>query len=225
MMLLLCALAGGLLGSIPTAYLIVKHRRGFDLHRVGSENVGANNALATTGSKGIGAAVLVLDLLKGVLAVLAGWGIASALGAASSFWPGASALLGAIAAHNVNPWLSLASGRVAGGKGIATAAGGFGLLLPWAVLAWCVLFALGLLGFAQWRGIKDSIPGNVLATAGVPLVGWALYGGAAALALLGFALLVLPKHVAQMRALLAAPYGVKPDADRLVRAEGPGSGA
>lgn len=213
MTLVLCALAGGLLGSIPTAYLIVKHRRGFDLHRAGSENVGANNALATTGSKGIGAAVLGLDLLKGVLAVLAGWGIA----AGTAFWPGAVALLAAIATHNFNPWLSLASGRLAGGKGIATAAGGFLLLLPWAVVAWCALFAVGLFGFAQWRGVKDSIPGNVLATALVPFVGWAVYGGAAALALGGFALLVLPKHVRQMRDLLAAPYGVKPNADRLVR--------
>ena len=59
---------GYLVGSIPFAFLLSRHR-GIDLRRAGSGNIGASNVLRTTGVR---AAVLamVLDGVKGALAVL-----------------------------------------------------------------------------------------------------------------------------------------------------------
>ncbi len=212
---LAAALLGLLIGSVPFAYLLVRWQRGVDLHTAGSTNVGASNALRTSGSKALGAAVLVLDLLKGVLAVLTGRmlvppaGLGGALPEAGgpAWWMGAAALLGALLGHNVNPWLSLRARKVVGGKGFATAAGGFGLLTPWLLPVWGLLFLLGRWAFARWRGLHDVIPGNVLATALAPLVGYAVYGLDAFLATAAFALLSLPKHTRQMQALLREEAG------------------
>ncbi|MDD5116672.1 MAG: glycerol-3-phosphate 1-O-acyltransferase PlsY [Candidatus Omnitrophica bacterium] len=57
-----------LLGSIPTAYLFGKALKGIDIRKIGSGNVGATNALRALG-RGPGAAVLFLDILKGLIAV------------------------------------------------------------------------------------------------------------------------------------------------------------
>ena len=61
-------LASYLLGSIPTAYLFGKCLKGVDIRKVGSGNVGATNALRVLG-KGAGITVLVIDILKGLIAV------------------------------------------------------------------------------------------------------------------------------------------------------------
>ena len=200
--LVLGAVAGWLLGSFPTAYVLVKRRHGLDVRVEGSANVGANNALRTSGSRRTGALVLLGDALKGVLAVGVGWGLAIYAGVAP-FGPASAALLGAVAGHNYNLFLSVQAGRLVGGKGLATAAGGFALLLPAAVAAWVVGFAVGLAGFAAWKGVRSTIPGNVVGTVLAVPAGWWLYGPEAALVIAGLALLVLPKHVAQMWALVA----------------------
>ncbi|MHC5765806.1 MAG: glycerol-3-phosphate 1-O-acyltransferase PlsY [Nostoc sp.] len=57
-----------LLGSFPTGYIAVKQLKGIDIRQVGSGSTGATNVLRTLG-KGPGALVLVLDSLKGVLAI------------------------------------------------------------------------------------------------------------------------------------------------------------
>lgn len=213
-------LVGYAVGMVPFAWAVVRWRRGTDLYTAGSTNVGANNAYRTTGSRGIGVAVLVLDALKGVLAALAGWSVFAALGAEAAdpagvlgprFWPGAMGLLGALAGHNYNLFLSLRAGRLTGGKGLATAGGGLGVLMPWLVLAWPALMLAGSGLFARWRGIRDPIPGNVFATVLAPLVAWALYGRPGALAMALFALVVLPKHAHQLTALLRAAHGLHPE--------------
>lgn len=195
---------------MPFAYLLVRWRHGAHLHQEGSANVGASNAFTTSGSKATGAAVLVLDLLKGVLAVLTGAWLAtdgfrmddSLSGERIVWWMSAAALLGALATHNINPWLSLRARTVVGGKGFATAAGGFVLLAPWMLPVWGALFVLGRWAFARWKGVRDVIPGNVLATALVPVLGLFVYGYDVFLATAAFALLSLPKHTRQMQALL-----------------------
>ena len=68
--LLLGGIAGYLIGSIPSAYLITKWKTGIDLRKEGSKNIGARNAFEVTGNKSIGSIVLVMDLLKGLLPVL-----------------------------------------------------------------------------------------------------------------------------------------------------------
>lgn len=57
-----------LLGSFPTGYIAVKQLKGIDIREVGSGSTGATNVLRTLG-KGPGAFVLVIDCLKGVLAI------------------------------------------------------------------------------------------------------------------------------------------------------------
>ncbi|MDX1419643.1 MAG: glycerol-3-phosphate acyltransferase [Rubricoccaceae bacterium] len=212
-------LVGVGLGAVPFAWLLVRLRHGLNLYAAGSTNVGANNAYRVSGSRLLGALVLVLDLLKGVVAVGVGWAVwavaATGFGtmplppgeAPLRFWCGAVPLLGAVAGHNYNPLLSVMAGRLVGGKGFAMAAGGFLLLTPWVVPSWLGLYAVGRRLFAWRRGLRDPIPGNVFATALIPVVAGALYGGPAALAVGAFALLTLPKHARQMQALLRAGSG------------------
>lgn len=82
MKIILLSLLAYLLGSVPTGLIIAK-RRGVDLHKEGSGNIGATNVLRTAGK---GAAVLTLigDALKGTVAALIG----------RYFFPGISMLKG-----------------------------------------------------------------------------------------------------------------------------------
>lgn len=66
---LIAAIAGYLLGSIPFGVVLTRMAGGGDLRAVGSGNIGATNVLRT-GRKGLAAATLLLDALKGTAAVL-----------------------------------------------------------------------------------------------------------------------------------------------------------
>jgi acyl phosphate:glycerol-3-phosphate acyltransferase len=59
-----------LLGSIPTGYLFAKYLKNIDIREVGSGSIGATNVLRTLGKKA-GAAVLIIDILKGIAAIFA----------------------------------------------------------------------------------------------------------------------------------------------------------
>ena len=109
-----------MLGSVPSAYVIVKWRTGQDIRQVGSGNVGATNAVRAVGAWGY--LVFVMDLLKGFLPAF----IASrAFGYPLAAGCGLMALLG----HFFPPWL-----RFQGGKGVATAAGIYLALAPFTFL-------------------------------------------------------------------------------------------
>src|SRR5687768_10702419 len=125
------ALATGyLLGSIPFGLLLTRLAGKGDIREIGSGNIGATNVLRT-GSKGLAAATLTLDALKGAAAVMiAQW-----------LWPGAVnfAAAGALIGHLYPLWL-----RFKGGKGVATM---LGILVPllWpAAVVYAVLW-VGLL--------------------------------------------------------------------------------
>lgn len=124
---LLTVAFGYLVGSIPFAYLLTR-RRGIDLRRVGSGNVGATNVLRATG---VGPAVLAmcLDAMKGTLAVLVASRVT--VGPATPVAAGLAAVIG----HIYPVWLGFK-----GGKGVATAAGVFGLLAPQALATASVVF-------------------------------------------------------------------------------------
>ncbi|MGH9415770.1 MAG: glycerol-3-phosphate 1-O-acyltransferase PlsY [Terriglobales bacterium] len=124
-----------LLGTIPFGYLLFRWRRGGDIRRTGSGNIGATNVLRT-GGKGLGAATLVLDAAKGWVA------LEVALHGPVAGWVGAGALVAVVLGHVCTPWL-----RGRGGKGVATALGAFVALAPWALLATVGVFALVL----AWR--------------------------------------------------------------------------
>jgi glycerol-3-phosphate acyltransferase PlsY len=135
-------LAGYLPGSLP-AGLLAGRLKGVDIRTVGSGNIGATNAFRIMG-KGIGTAVLLVDVVKGLCPCLFLPALVAGLfpeGHAPSLETlqlliGVSAILG----HNYPCWLGFK-----GGKGIATTAGVVGALapLPFGVClgAWIIFFA------------------------------------------------------------------------------------
>jgi glycerol-3-phosphate acyltransferase PlsY len=141
---------GYVVGSIPFAFLVSRHR-GIDLRDVGSGNVGATNVLRTSG---VSAAVVAmcLDALKGSAAVLIAQAIATSHAAAVA--AGFASVMGHI--HPV--WLGFR-----GGKGVATAAGVFGVLAP-AALA----FAGGVFVVAVWATRYISV-GSLAGSAALAL--------------------------------------------------------
>src|SRR5438309_4155350 len=97
---------GYLLGSIPFGLVLTRFARTEDLRSIGSSNTGATNVLRT-GRKGLAAATLACDLLKGTAAVvIAGW----FGGAEAAMLAGLAAFLG----HLFPVWLGFR-----GGKGVA----------------------------------------------------------------------------------------------------------
>ncbi|MEO8000186.1 MAG: glycerol-3-phosphate 1-O-acyltransferase PlsY [Gemmatimonadaceae bacterium] len=117
----LCVVAAYVIGSFPTALLVGK-ANGIDLRTVGSGNLGATNVLRNIGWKA-GLIVYVVDMLKGVLPVIALPPLAGV--AKTSPWPivfGIAAIVG-----HVRPVFLLGKG---GGKGVATASGVFLGLAP-----------------------------------------------------------------------------------------------
>ncbi|MCU0454351.1 MAG: glycerol-3-phosphate acyltransferase [Bacteroidetes bacterium] len=147
---------GYLIGSIPSAYLIVRKRTGVDIRTAGSGNVGGYNAAHVTGSKWTGVAVGLLDGMKGVVASFGAWWIFP-----DEIIMQYAATLGAVVGHNYPVWL-----RFKGGRGLATGAGmmfGLGVFytLAW-TLSWVVLHRL----------TKDIIRSNVLATIIAPVLTW-----------------------------------------------------
>lgn len=161
-----------LLGSIPSALIMVRLAGMGDVRKVGSGNVGATNALRAAGWK-IGLVVMALDIGKGVAAVL----IMRALTPAPEWH--AAAGLAAILGHCFPIWLGFS-----GGKGVATA-GGIFLVLAWlpALLAaglWIALLVLARRVSVASIGAAASFPA-LLALVGSPSrpVVWCAIGAAA----------------------------------------------
>lgn len=125
-------LAAYLIGSIPFAFLLAR-RRGIDLRRAGSGNVGASNVLRTSGVF-LAVLALALDGLKGALAVLLAERVAA--GSAAPVAAGLASVVG----HVYPVWL-----RFQGGKGVATAAGVFSVLAPMALAAAVTVFVAAVL--------------------------------------------------------------------------------
>lgn len=125
----LAAALGYLLGSIPFGIVMARLFGLGDLRKIGSGNIGATNVLRT-GNKGAAAATLILDGLKGAVAV---W-ICGAL------WGPQAAAIGALFAligHCWPIWL-----KFRGGKGVATFLGGLLALAPWIGIAACAIWLL-----------------------------------------------------------------------------------
>jgi glycerol-3-phosphate acyltransferase PlsY len=119
-------LLGYLLGSIPFGLLLTRAAGLGDIRKVGSGNIGATNVLRT-GRKGLAAATLLLDALKGAAAVLIVVHISqiAAVGAAA----------GAVLGHMFPVWL-----RFKGGKGVATTLG----------VMWGLSWPVGAIACAAW---------------------------------------------------------------------------
>ncbi|MDE1177762.1 MAG: glycerol-3-phosphate 1-O-acyltransferase PlsY [Edaphobacter sp.] len=123
-----------LLGSIPFGYLLVRIFRKQDIRSTGSGNIGATN-VARSGAKGLGILTLVLDALKGFVAVVIAQHIASPYGFPQAYDIAVAAALAAVLGHCFPVWLGFR-----GGKGVATALGVFFALVPLTT----VLYLLGV---------------------------------------------------------------------------------
>jgi len=154
--ILISAVVGYLLGSIPFGYLLVRIFRGADVRATGSGNIGATNVARTSPLLGI--VTLFLDAAKGMAAVAL----------VLSLFPGARvfafiAAFFAITGHIFPIWL-----RFRGGKGVATGLGSFLLLTPKAILIAIGIF-LALAAVFRWIALA-----SIVATASLPLIAWTL---------------------------------------------------
>jgi glycerol-3-phosphate acyltransferase PlsY len=182
---LFAVVAAYLVGSIPFAQLL-SQRRGVDLRRVGSGNVGATNVLRTLGVRPAVLAMM-LDAVKGTVAVLVAQRLTN--GVAAPVIAGLASMIG----HVYPVWL-----RFRGGKGVATAAGAFVVLTPVAV---AVAMGVFVLTVALTRFISV---GSMVAA--LTLAGWAIASDAPTAVGIGAAIgavLVIVGHRANVLRLVA----------------------
>lgn len=145
---LISIIIGYLSGSFPTAFLILKKKKGVDITITGSGNVGAMNSYEITNSKKIGFVVFLIDFLKGIIPVTI-----LSLVFNYSFSITSYSLIFAIFSHCFNPWINFK-----GGRGLATAAGGILILFYPLLICWVGLWTVTFLVK------KNIILSNVLAT-------------------------------------------------------------
>jgi glycerol-3-phosphate acyltransferase PlsY len=180
-----------LLGSVSFSVVLVKVLQGLDVRTVGSGNAGATNAMRAAGKKA-GAAVLALDVIKGMTAVA----VPRALDAPPAVI--GSAAVAVVLGHVFPVFFGFR-----GGKGVATSAGALGTLAPAALAAGIAVFILVVL----WKRYVSL--GSMVTAVLLPLLvglgarlGWPEYGGPwLVLASAAIALLILIKHRNNLRRL------------------------
>jgi acyl phosphate:glycerol-3-phosphate acyltransferase len=178
---------GYLFGSIPFGLILTRLAGLGDVRRIGSGNIGATNVLRT-GNKGLAAATLLGDALKGTAAVLIGW----------QWGPNTALLagLGAFLGHLYPVWLGLK-----GGKGVATLIGVLIGLKPLAAAAF------GVVWIAVAVATRYSSLAALIASAATPAVLWFLGERQMAELALLLALLLWWKHRENLRRLASGREG------------------
>jgi glycerol-3-phosphate acyltransferase PlsY len=161
----LATLISYLIGSIPTAFLILKYKHGIDVRRTGSGNVGARNSYEVTGNIRIGIFVGIIDGCKGILVFLLARFLFD-----GSFTVIAVSTVAVLIGHNFSVWIGFR-----GGRGLATAAGALLLSFPMVLAVWVVIWIIV-------SKIKDDvIIGNMITSASVEVllfvlpIGWWLF--------------------------------------------------
>jgi glycerol-3-phosphate acyltransferase PlsY len=179
---------GYLLGSIPFGLILTRAAGGPDVRTIGSGNIGATNVLRT-GRKGLAAATLLCDALKGTAAVLLGAHFATPDAALA-------AGLGAFLGHLFPAWL-----KFKGGKGVAVYIGLLiGLYWP-AALIFCAIWLL--VAFAS----RYSSLAALIASALTPLALWLLGQPHVAALFLLLSALLWVMHRANITRLLQGSEG------------------
>lgn len=208
--IIIVAIVSFLLGSIPFGYVLVRVFRGQDVRNTGSGNIGATN-VARTGSKGLAIATLLLDALKGYVAVAFAFWIPNHIAVPISadthaslavINPGLMFLLAALAGfcailgHMFTPWLGFK-----GGKGVATAVGAFAGIAPRAVLVALVVFVI-LVALTRYVSL-----GSIIGAAAFPLAAYWLIPSMRTPAVMSLvslsSLLIVWRHKDNIRRLLA----------------------
>lgn len=174
-----------LAGSVPFAFLLTR-RRGVDLRRVGSGNIGAANVLRASGVRAA-LTTIGLDAVKGAVAVL----VADRLtgGPATPVAAGLASIIG----HVYPVWL-----RFRGGKGVATAAGVFAVLTPAAVAAAGVVF-VAVIWATRYVSVGSMTAAVTLAAAAVSSGGPTAVSVGAVIA----ALIIIERHRGNLGRLAA----------------------
>ena len=182
---------GYLLGSIPFGLLLTRFAGAGDIRAIGSGNIGATNVLRT-GRKGLAAATMLLDALKGAAAVWIGEAIVPGgglLGAAGAFF-----------GHCYPLWLGFR-----GGKGVATFGG----------IAFAAWWPIGIIYLVVWLGVlalsRYSSVGGLAAALSVPVAAFAFGRTDFGILFVALALLVFWKHRENIARLLA---GTEPKVGR-----------
>ena len=182
--LFLALVVGYALGSIPFGLLMTRLAGLGDIRSIGSGNIGATNVLRT-GHKGLAAATLALDALKGTAGVL----IAGMIGGDTAAMAGG---LGAFLGHVFPVWLGFR-----GGKAVATYIGVLlGLYWP-AALGFCAVW-LAVAVLTRYSSLSA-----LMASVAAPLLLWVLGEGELALLVAGLSALLVAKHQANIQRLIA----------------------
>jgi glycerol-3-phosphate acyltransferase PlsY len=183
-----------LLGSIPFGLVLMRLIRGQDVRLTGSGNIGATNVARSGGTK-LGVATLLLDGIKGYLAVLIAIVLAHRRPEFDVSLAAAIAALAAIIGHVFPVWL-----RFRGGKGVATAVGAFLGMAPRAVLLVLAIF-LVIVVISRYVSL-----GSIVASAAFPVLAFYLYRGSSSpvdlLVMLGASLLIIFKHKSNIQRLI-----------------------
>jgi len=195
-MIVAAFILGYFLGSIPFGLLLTRAAGGPDIRAIGSGNIGATNVLRT-GHKGLAAATLICDMLKGTIAVLA----AAYFSADAAL----AAALGAFLGHLFPIWLKLK-----GGKGVATY---IGLLLG---LCWPAALIFCIIWLVVAVASRYSSAAALIASAITPFTVWLFDQPAVALLFLLLTVLLWLMHRANIGRLLdgsEGKIGAKPSAN------------
>lgn len=178
---------GYLLGSIPFGLLLTRAAGLGDVRKIGSGNIGATNVLRT-GNKALAAATLLLDALKGTVAVL----IAGHFAPDLAIWAGLGAFLG----HLFPVWLGFK-----GGKGVATY---LGVLIG---LAWQVALIFAIAWLVMAFLFRYSSLAALTAAVIVPIALYVLSTPQNAALFVVMSIIVFIKHRENISRLLAGTEG------------------
>ena len=175
-----------LIGSFPSAYIVTRLRKGIDIRKVGSRNMGAMNVFYQVGFW-YGILVLAIDIGKGAAAVaLARWlGVPVMV----EFFAGLAVVLG----HGFSVFL-----KFRGGRGGATLIGVFVFLMPWGIPFYLAVFGLLML-LTRYPTLSYSV-----AFVCFPLIAWLKYGSAELVAF-SIGMLLLPgiKYIPRVKEMRA----------------------
>jgi glycerol-3-phosphate acyltransferase PlsY len=187
--LVVAVVAGYLIGAVPSGVLIGR-LRGVDPRDSGSGRTGTTNAIRALGMRWA-VAVAVMDVAKGILAVIVG----NALGL--DLWGGALAGVAAVVGHVRSLFIGFH-----GGRGVATGAGAMLVLAPLGVLVALPEFVI--IVWATRLVSLGSISASItvaIVTAALCLVGWV--GVEAVVASVLIALVVMLAHADNIRRILS----------------------
>jgi glycerol-3-phosphate acyltransferase PlsY len=184
-----------LLGSIPFGYLLVRIFRKQDIRATGSGNIGATN-VARSGAKGLGILTLILDALKGFVAVWIAQQVAAHYVFPQAYDVAVAAGLAAVLGHCFPAWLGFR-----GGKGVATALGVFFALVPLTTVLYLLAVFLVIVFFTRYVSLA-----SIVAAALFPLFALPHASAKTPIVIAGYILIpliVIAKHHQNIRRLLS----------------------